>query len=198
MRRFSQHLTLALAGVSLLLLSGCDSHHEDMAQMMGPSQAYMGAGGYMGGSMAGMPGLVSVDPPGGATGVPVSTSVVFRFGIPMASGMNQFVDLHTGDVGGPIVPWTCTWSHEHRTLTCTPASPLEPLATYTVHVGGGMVDASGRLVDPWGYGSQVGGSWVMTGMMGGHLAGGGWGHMGSGWRHPVNGSYGMAFSFRTA
>jgi len=104
--------------------------------------------------------------------------------------MEQYARLHEGDVTGPIVPGTWTWSGDRTVLTFVPAQPFKALTQYTVHLGGGMRADDGGYVD---YGScveQHGGQWANGNMMGG-------GMMGDGWQHP-NGSYGMVFSFTTA
>jgi hypothetical protein len=156
--------------------------------MMGPSAVGMGSGGAT---------FMSVTPQGGASGVPVSSQVVLRFGAAMGAGMEQYVDLHMGDVAGSIVPMNCGWSADRTTLTCTHQRPLAPRATYVVHVGGSMMTQAGQLLDYTHYGPMMGGQWVMGGMMGGSHGGHPWGMMGPGWHNP-NGSYGMAFPFTTA
>jgi hypothetical protein len=139
--------------------------------------------------------LLSVTPQGGATGVSVSAAIVYRFGAAMGAGMEQHVDLHVGDLAGPIVPMSCGWSADRTTLTCTPQGPLPSHTACVAHLGGGMMTQAGQPLD---YGQpMMGGQWVMGGMMGGSHAGGPWGSMGPNWRN-ANGSYGMAFTFTTA
>jgi hypothetical protein len=110
--------------------------------------------------------------------------------------MEQYVDLHMGDLSGPLVPMGCAWSANQTTLVCTPLSPLQPGTRYTIHVGGGMVDANGQVIDMDTYGPALGGQWVQGGMMGAGHGGTAWGMMGAGWHHS-NGAYGMAFTFTT-
>ncbi len=156
--------------------------------------------GMMGASPgAGMPGAnsVSVTPPGGATGVSPASPIVFRFGAAMGTGMEQYVDLHMGDLAAPNVPMNCGWAGDRTTLTCTPQGPLSPRSTYVVHLGGGMMTQAGHPLDYGQGGPPMGGQWIVGGMMGPSHAGGAWGMMGPSWRH-ANGSYGMAFSFTTA
>ncbi|HET7295290.1 MAG TPA: Ig-like domain-containing protein [Vicinamibacteria bacterium] len=141
--------------------------------------------------------LMSVTPQGGASGVPVSSPMVLRFGAAMGAGMEQYVDLHVGDLGGPTVPLSCGWSGDRTTLTCTPQAPLSHLTTYVLHVGGGMTTQTGQPLDFAQHGPMMGGQWVMGGMMGASHGGHPWGTMGPGWRN-ANGSYGMAFTFTTA
>lgn len=167
------------------LAGGCgvDNH----SPMMGPS----GAGAQAGAN------LVSVTPQGGMMGVPESTSMVLRFGAAMGSGMEQYVDLHMGDLAGPTMPMNCGWSSDRTVLTCTPHGPLSSRTTYVLHVGGGMMTQAGQALDYAQYGSMMGGQWVMGGMMSSLHSGSSWGMMGGNWRN-ANGSYGMAFSFTTA
>jgi Bacterial Ig-like domain len=158
-----------------------------------------------GGSMTGPspmmgPIFMSVTPQGGATGVSASTPIVFRFGAAMGTGMEQYVDLHIGDLAGPSVPLLCGWSSDRATLTCTPRDRLSSRTTYVAHLGGGMLTQAGQLLDYNQFGPAMGGQWItggMGGMMAGSHAGGPWGMMSPGWRN-ANGSYGMAFSFTTA
>lgn len=169
----------SLAVLSLLALAACGGN-----AMTGPGPA-MGTA------------FLSVNPQGGMMGVATSTPLSFRFGGPMAPGMEQYFDLHMGGLDGPVVPMSCGWSADRTTLTCNPAAPLQPRTTYTIHMGGGMMDADARPVGFDTYGPMMGGQWIMGGMMAGTHAGMSWGMMGNGWRN-ANGAYGMAFSFTTA
>lgn len=130
-------------------------------------------------------------------GVSVGTGLTLRWGTAMGPGMEQFVDLHRGDLTGAIVPMNCAWSSDRTLLECTPQGPLEPMANYTIHVGGGMVDHSGQLVDVGHHGPGYGGRWVTGPLVGAGHGGAPWGALGPGWRHQ-GGSYGMAFAFMTA
>ena len=146
--------------------------------------------------------LVSVSPSGGATSVSTSSSVQVRFNHAMASGMEMFVSLHEGDVTGPVVACTATWSNGRDTLTLMPSTPLKPATRYTLHLGGRMKDANGNVVDMSQYGSVMGGQWASASMMngGGMMGGGGpmsGQEMGTGWAG-TNGMYGMVFSFTTS
>ena len=179
MTRTSAAISLAV-GLALLA-AGCGGGND--RAMMGPD----------------MPGatFISVTPQGGATGVSVSAPIVFRFGVVMGAGMEQYVELHLADLAGPSVPMSCRWSGDRTALTCTPQGPLSPRTTYVVHLGGGMMTQAGQPLGYDQYGPMMGGQWIMGGMMGGSHAGGSWGMLGPNWRNP-NGSYGMAFSFTTA
>ena len=158
----------------------------------------MGSGmnGSGGGTSAGA-ALMSVSPAGGAAGVPVGSSMTFRFSGAMGAGMEQYVDLHMGDLSGAEVAMSCAWSPDRTLLTCTPGSALAAHATYALHMGGGMMSAGGAVIDYTTYGLGMGGQWIMGGMMTSSHGGRAWGMMGSGW-HNANGSYGMVFAFTTA
>ncbi len=178
MTRWIGVLTALLAAV---LGGGCG----DASDMMGPGRNGSGAA------------FMSVSPAAGATGVAVGSPITFRFGGAMGTGMEQYVDLHMGDLSGAEVPMSCAWSGDRTLLTCTPASPLASQTTYAIHLGGGMMSAGGVAVDYTTYGPGMGGQWIMGGMMTSTHGGMGWGMMGSGWRNG-NGSYGMVFTFTTA
>lgn len=151
------------------------------------------------------PVLLSVVPQGGATGVDPDTDVVLRFDHPLMPGMEAFADLHRGDVTGPEVAGTWSMGEDGTSLRFSPDAPLSPNTDYTVHIGGGMMGEDGQHVDVQSHGPGMGGSWATGEMMGGGMGGGmgqpggnGQGyHMGEGWQHPDNGSYGMVFTFTT-
>jgi hypothetical protein len=84
-------------------------------------------------------------------------------------------------------------------MTFTPEQPLAPATDYTIHLGGGMMDAEGNPVDMGTHGEMMGGMWAGESMMmgGGMMGGGTHEHMGEGWENPENGSYGMIFTFTT-
>ncbi len=143
------------------------------------------------------PALLSVAPSEGATAVDPAAPVVLTFDHPMGFGMEQYVDLHLGDIDGPTVPITAIWSSDRTMLTIRPDQPLEQATTYAIHLGGDMVDRDGAELD---YGScqQLGGQRLQAGQMGPGSAHGQMGSgMGSGWRN-ADGSYGMVFTFTTA
>jgi len=143
--------------------------------------------------------LLSVVPQGGSTDVDRFAPVVVEFDHAVMEGMEDYALLHEGDVTGPEVAGTWTLSTDRTVLTFTPASALAPSTRYTIHLGGGMMDADGEHVDLGTHGDPMGGAWATPGMMGGGMMGGAMGekHMGEGWNHPTNGSYGMVFSFTT-
>jgi hypothetical protein len=183
MKRTSVAVSLALALASFAV--GCGGGN---GTMMGASPS--------GTDMTGA-SLMSVTPPGGATGVSASAPIMFRFGAAMGAGMEQYVDLHMGDLAGPTLPMTCGWSGDRTTLTCTPQGPLSSHASYVAHLGGGMMTQAGQPLDYTQYGPMMGGQWIMGGMMGSSHRGGPWDMMAPGWRN-ANGSYGMAFTFTTS
>jgi hypothetical protein len=141
--------------------------------------------------------LVSVAPAAGATGVDPKGSITIRFSGPMASGMEQYVDIHQFDIRGPIVSLTHIWSADRTTLTCTPSAPLHQGTRYTVHLGSGMRDARGHHADVDDPGGRMGGHPVTSQTMNDHHGSHPTGMMGSGWQHPEWGHLGMAFTFQT-
>lgn len=145
--------------------------------------------------------LLSVQPSGGSVDVAIGTAVVITFDHAMATGMEAYAALHEGSPQGPVVAGAWEASKERTVLTFRPNTPLKRATTYVIHLGGGMAAANGHMVNLGARGLGMGGQWVGGAMMGG--MGGGMGSvpstmMGSGWRHPGNGSYGMAFTFKTA
>ena len=149
--------------------------------------------------------VLAVSPQGGATDVEPSAPISIRFNGAMMAGMEQYVDLHRGDITGPTHPIACGWSADYTSLTCHPATPLDRGPRYTLHRGGGMMGSGGGPLhmDP----STWHGTWAEPGTpmgpgsMGGPMrgdthAGGPWRMMDSGWRSG-NGTYGMVFQFRT-
>jgi hypothetical protein len=139
--------------------------------------------------------LTAVSPTPSATAVATSTTIMLTFDHPMASGMEQYMDLHQGGVDGPTVPMNCAWNPDHTTVTCTPAGPLAHGTPHTIHVGAGMTDQHGDLLD-MDHWTTMGGQWCTDSMMGGTHDGHHVGTMDDGWRH--GGHYGMAFAFTTA
>lgn len=183
----SRTLSIALLATAPLITAGCSPDGHDAMGPMGPSD-FMGAPGNS---------FLSTSPRGGEVGVAPSSNITIGFGAEMGVGMEQYVDLHRGDLGGPRIPMTCDWSGDRTTLTCTPREPLESGTTYWLHLGGGMMTTAGTPVDFDTHGPAFGGQWIQGGMMGGSHAGQPWGAMGAGWQHG-NGTYGMAFAFTTA
>jgi len=182
-------LLIAPALAAVFLAAGCGGSDHDGPMMAGPSG--------MGPTVASA-SFMSVSPAGGAVGVATSTAITLRFGTGMAPGMEQYLDLHVGDLGGPTVPMHCAWSADGTLLTCTPDAPLQSHTTYWIHLGGGLMTQAGQLLDYDQYGAMMGGQWIQGGMMGsGFHAGSPWGMMGGSWQNP-NGAYGMAFGFTTA
>lgn len=139
--------------------------------------------------------LVVVSPQGGSTNVDPTATLAMEFDGAMQGGMEMFAAMHMGDVRGPQVDGTWTWSEGHTHLGFAPAQPLMPGTEYTMHIGGGMMDARGHIADLDTHGPNMGGEWATGEMMNGGMMTGGM--MGEGWQHS-NGSYGMVFGFRTA
>lgn len=161
--------------------------------------ASMGGGGMGSPTRPSMPGngtpgvsMVGISPAAGARGVPTDAPIVIQLSGPMPYGMPVQVDLHVGDVSGPVVGLGCAASGDRTRLTCTPSMPLRAGTTYVTHVGGGM--GVGGL--GCGSGTPMGGQWVGGGMMTSNHGGMSWSGMGS-WADGCGG-YGMAFPFETA
>jgi hypothetical protein len=143
--------------------------------------------------------LLSVIPEGGATNVDTETPIELAFDHAMGNAI--YAALHEGgDVAGPLVDGTWSWSPDSARVTFTPVSPLSPQTRYTIHVGGGMTDLDGHMIDFEQHGYDMGGEWVTQGMMDQRMMNGTMmgedDMMGEGWQH-ANGSYGMVFSFTT-
>jgi hypothetical protein len=144
--------------------------------------------------------LVAVTPAGGDTGVDPNSLIVLQFS--HAMGMDMYVALHEGSgVSGGLVDGTRAWSADRMRLTFTPASSLMSPSPYTIHIGGGMLDENGNVVDLDQHGHGLGGDWVTQQMMNDRMMMGGGmmdgDMMGPGWQHPTNGMFGMTFSFTT-
>jgi Big-like domain-containing protein len=139
--------------------------------------------------------LLSVSPANNATNVSPNASMVVTFSGPMMAGMEQYVDLHPGNLGAATMPMTCNWSANTTVLTCTPNSPLAGSTTYLLHCGGGMQDANGHQVGMMT--GPMAGTMVTSGMMPGGMHGGQqMGMMGAGWKG-MNNTFGMMFTFST-
>ena len=141
--------------------------------------------------------LLSVTPSGGGTQVDRSTQIVIEFSHPMQ--MDMFVALHESDMSGmfgPLVDGNWTWSQDRAHLMFASAASLDPQTEYTIHIGGGMRDADGNLVNIEQHGHDLGGQWIMQNMMQGCMMNVCGTMMGPGWQH-ANGSFGMSFTFMT-
>jgi hypothetical protein len=139
--------------------------------------------------------LTAVSPAPAATAVPATTPITLTFGQSMMSGMEQYMDLHQSNVAGPMVPMGCGWNPGRTVLTCMPTDSLTGGTHYTIHIGAGMSDAQGDMMDVSGW-STRGGQWATSGMIGGMHGGQPVGMMGSGWMDG-SGHYGMTFGFTT-
>jgi hypothetical protein len=139
--------------------------------------------------------LTAVSPAPAAIAVPPATTITLTFGQAMMAGMEQYMDLHQGGIADPTVPMACAWNPDRTMLTCTPTTPLAGGTEYTIHVGAGMTDAQGGMMnmDDW---TTMGGQWATSGMMGGTHAGQPVGMMGPGWKQGTY--FGMLFTFTTA
>ncbi len=148
--------------------------------------------------------LLSVIPQGGATDVDPNEPVVIAFSHAMNPAMAEYAVLHEGGVTGPEVAGTWAFSDDSLQLVFSHDQPLEPATQYTIHLGGGMMDADGNPVDIGEHGADMGGDWCTGEMLGGGMMSGGMGpgmgsHMGDGWQGgPNSDTYGMIFTFTTA
>jgi hypothetical protein len=138
--------------------------------------------------------LLSVSPRGNSTNVDPNARIRLEFQHEMQDGMEQLCVLYRGGLDGEEVPGNWEWSEEHHVLRFTPHHPLHHDAEYTLHVGGGMIDAHGHTMNFDEHGHDMGGHWIDDDMLSHHDD---HGHMHDGWQHH-DGHYGMAFPFRTA
>ena len=76
-------------------------------------------------------------------------------------------------------------------LTMTPSAPLTAGTSYYMHLGGGMTDAHGPVID-YSQCPGLGGQSATGGMMGGMMS-----EMGAGWMG-TDSNYGWVFHFTTA
>jgi len=139
--------------------------------------------------------VTAVTPAGGVVGVDPDAVVEIAFSSPMQAGMEAYAALHVGPVTGPEVPGMWSWADDRTRLRFAPEAFLAGGMQYTIHLGGGMMDAAGRAINYQSCVDQYGGMWATAGRMsGGMMAGRDM--MGDGWRD-ANGTYGMLFPFRT-
>lgn len=175
---------LSLPALFLLTLAACSSDGPSA-----PEEAPAESGAM----------LVDVSPTGGSTRVGLDGAVTLEFDHAMEPGMSSYADVHEGDLAGPEVSGAWGWLDGHAVLRFTPSGGFERATRYVVHVGGGMTDADGRMVDLESHGEEMGGEWATDPMMGGETGGhmDPADHMGGAWEHPSNGSHGMVFTFTT-
>jgi hypothetical protein len=146
--------------------------------------------------------LTGISPQGGSASVSTTTAITVRFDHAMPASMQAYVTLHQGDVTGSLVPCSAAWSADSLTLNMTPTNPLQPSTTYTIHMGGAIMDAFGDSVDLGRHGTGMGGESASGSMMTGSGMMGGGGpmagqEMGPGWAGG-DGMYGMVFTFTTS
>lgn len=185
---------LIAAAVVLAGAVGCTSERTGE----GEGGGLLGASGTgMMGAVPGSMSMVAVSPVGGAQGVPTGASIDIQFAGFMPASVPGQVDLHVGDLSGPVVPISCLASASGTRLTCTPLDPLRRGTTYVTHLGGGtgLGGYCGSMSSMMG-GLWMGGLWVGGGSMTGTHGGMGWSGMGS-WADGCGG-YGVAFPFTTS
>lgn len=142
--------------------------------------------------------LLSVAPAGETVDVALDAPVVVTFDHAMHGQAPDYAAVHEGDVTGPEVSGSWMLEENGRVMRFTPSQGWRAGTDYTVHLGGGMIDAEGHMVDFESHGMSMGGMWTDGSMMSGGMMGGEQHpHMEEGWRHR-NGSYGMLFKFTTA
>jgi len=144
--------------------------------------------------------LIGVEPAGGSVGVGLDARVTLEFDRAMNPAMSSYADVHEGSLAGSEVPGTWEWLDDDTMLRFIPSGAFQPATTYAIHVGGGMMDADGHVVDLETHRVEMSGEWATDAMMGealgGHMDPAD--HMGGAWDHPSNGSHGMFFTFTTA
>ncbi|HUL04156.1 MAG TPA: Ig-like domain-containing protein [Gemmatimonadales bacterium] len=140
--------------------------------------------------------FLAVMPRGGGTAVSTTAPIVIQFSGPMQPQMSVYASLHEGDATGPAIACAAAWSGDSTVLTLTPMNPLMSNRMYTLHLGGGMTDVHGSIIDMMQHGGMMGGQWATGTIMGAGMMGSGGGEMGHGWQGP-NGMYGMVFRFTT-
>ena len=152
---------------------------------------------------AGETTLLSVQPAVGAQNVTTQTQVTVTFDGPVSADALALMALQEGACPAPVVAGQWQLADDGLSATFTPAMDLRPAMMYSLHVGGRLTDAMGRVVDIEQHGPGLGGEWVTMEMAGG-MTGMGMGmggtavnHTGFGWMHS-EGRYGLAFSFTTA
>jgi hypothetical protein len=110
-----RRIALTLVGAAAFVAAGCGSESSMMTDPTGPGGAPVASSTFM-----------ALSPGGGSVGVPMGTPLEFHWGTAMGAGMEQFVDLHMGDLAGPIVPMSCAWSGTRRPSFARSSSPLQP------------------------------------------------------------------------
>ena len=143
--------------------------------------------------------LLAVIPAVGAVGVDVDAQIEVRFDSPIAAEAAHPIALQVGDCPGPVVAGTWSRTADGMGLRFAPTQPFDPSTQYTIHVGGGLTDVHGAVIDLDLHGPALGGTWVTLDMvMGMNSMGMGMGppHSGPEWLY-LNGMYGLAFAFMT-
>ena len=120
-----------------------------------------------------------------------------RFDSPIAPGAGHPIALQVGDCPGPVVAGTWSRTADAMGLSFTSTQPLDPSTRYAIHVGGGLTDADGAIINLDLNGPALGGTWVTLDMVMGMTGMGmGQSHSGPEWLY-LNGMYGLAFTFTT-
>ena len=114
--------------------------------------------------------LLTTVPVAGAAGVDVNAQIEVRFDSPIAPGAGHPIALQVGDCPGPVVAGTWSRTADGMGLRFTPTQPLDPSTRYTIHVGGGVTDADGGIINLDLNGPALGGTWVTLEMVMGMLS----------------------------
>ena len=91
--------------------------------------------------------LLTTSPAAGASGVDANVEIVVRFDSPVSPGTNHPIALQVGDCPGPVVAGTWSRTADGMGLTFASTQPLDPSTRYTIHVGGGLTDADGAIIN---------------------------------------------------
>jgi hypothetical protein len=87
--------------------------------------------------------LLSVQPAAGSVDVDPASPIVLEFDRPLTGAAAEHVMVHEGEMGA-LVAGVWALSEEGRRLTFTPAQPLRPATSYSVHVPGEMHGRGGH------------------------------------------------------
>lgn len=93
------------------------------------------------------PAVEQFTPADGATAVPTGAVAVIRFTEPVDPASLGASALQLRRFGAGTVATTRSWSADARTVTLTPAAPLESFRTYEIRVAPGARDGAGRVME---------------------------------------------------
>ena len=91
------------------------------------------------------PHFIASSPISGATGIPLNAIIDLQFSEPLdIPSVAPNIQVSTG---GQAIPVMFALSSGDQRVTITPAQALQPNATYTVTIGGGIADLAGLTLD---------------------------------------------------